>query len=178
MTMRIETGRLILRPIAPEDVEAHCAMMAEPEVARFLTPAGKPRTKAEEWRAFATLLGHWQIRGFGFFSVVEKSSGEWAGRVGPWMPEGWPAIECGWAIAPRHWGKGYAPEAAVAAIRWTFARFPDLARIISIIDPANANSQAVARKIGETMSGEAFSFLDLKLDIWSAGREAWLREFA
>lgn len=178
MTIRIETERLILRPIAPEDVEAHGAMMAEPEVAKFLTPAGKPRTRAEEWRAFATLLGHWQIRGFGFFSVIEKSSGAWAGRVGPWAPEGWPGIECGWSVAHRHWGKGYAPEAAIAAIRWTFDKFPDLDRIISIIDPANANSQAVARKIGETMSGEVFSFLDLRLDIWAAGREEWLEKFS
>jgi RimJ/RimL family protein N-acetyltransferase len=177
MSIRIETERLILRPIAPDDVEPHCAMMAESSVAKFLTPAGKPRTRAEEWRAFATLLGHWQMRGFGFFSVFEKSGGAWAGRVGPWMPEGWPGLEAGWAIARPYWGKGYAPEAAIAAIRWTFNEFPDLDRIISIIDPANANSQAVARKIGETMSGEIFRFLDLRLDIWAAERGAWLREF-
>ena len=178
MTLRIETDRLILRPIEPEDVEAHCVMMADPRVARFLTPGGRPRSRAEEWRGFATLLGHWRLRGFGFFSVLEKETGEWVGRVGPWAPEGWPGLECGWGVASPHWGKGYAPEAAIAAIDWTFGKFPELSRILSLIDPANASSQAVARKVGETNTGEVFPFLDLKLDIWAAEREAWLEQFA
>lgn len=178
MTLRIETDRLFPRPIEPEDVEAHCAMMADPNVARFLTPGGRPRTKAEEWRSFAALLGHWRLRGFGFFSVLEKASGEWVGRVGPWAPEGWPGLECGWGVARAHWGKGYAPEAAITAIRWTFEKFPELSRIISLIDLANANSQAVARKIGEAKTGEVFPFLGLKLDIWAAEREDWLKRFA
>lgn len=177
MTIRIETDRLVLRPVAPQDVEAHCAMMMDPKIAKFLTPNQKPRSKAEEWRAFATLLGHWRIRGFGFFSVFEKASGAWAGRVGPWMPEGWPGLECGWSVAHPFWGRGYAPEAAIAAIGWTFEQFPNIDRIISIIDPENANSQAVARKIGEAKTGEIFRFLDFKLDIWAAERGAWLEKF-
>ena len=83
------------------------------------------------------------------FSVDEKKTGDWVGRVGPWKPEGWPSLECGWAIAKDHWGKGYAPEAAIASVNWIFETFPDLPRIISLIDPGNANSQAVARKIGK-----------------------------
>lgn len=177
MTIRIETERLILRPMEPKDVEPHCAMMADPKVAKFLTPESRPRPKADEWRAAACYLGHWQIRGFGFFTVEEKSSGDWVGRVGPWMPEGWPGLECGWSIASEHWGKGYAPEAAIAAVRWTFGRFPDLKRIISVIDPGNVNSQAVARKIGEAKSGEIFEFFNHKLDVWAADRKVWLERF-
>lgn len=175
--MKLETDRLVLRPMTVEDVEPHIEMMQNAEVARFLTPDGKPRSRADEWRAAASLLGHWQIRGFGFFSVIEKETGLWVGRVGPWMPEGWPGLECGWTIAAEHWGKGYAPEAAIATIRWTFDRFPDLPRIISVIEPRNENSQAVARKIGEEKSGEVFEFLDYKLDVWAAGRGAWLSRF-
>ena len=68
-------------------------------------------------------------------------------------------------------------EAAVAAIRWTFGQFPDLPRIISTIDPANAKSQAVAAKIGEEKTGETFGFMGFTLDIWAAGREGWLSRF-
>lgn len=177
MRIELETDRLVLRPMTVDDVEPHIAMMQDPAVAKFLTPDGEPRSRAEEWRAAASLLGHWQIRGFGFFSAIEKETGEWAGRVGPWMPEGWPGLECGWSIAPSHWGKGYAPEAAIATIRWTFDRFPELPRILSVIDPGNANSQAVARKVGEEKSGEVFEFWGFRLDVWSADRAAWLSRF-
>lgn len=178
MTMKIETERLILRPPLAEDAEPILGMMADADVARFITIDGKAQDRAMAWRGFATIIGHWQIRGYGFFSVLEKSTGAFVGRVGPWMPEGWPALECGWSIARPHWGKGYAPEAAIAAIRWTFERFPDLDRIISVIDPRNANSQAVAKKVGETNTGEIFAFWGMKLDIWAAGRKEWLERFA
>lgn len=177
MTIRIETERLILRPMEPRDVEPHIEMMTNPATAKYLAPGGKARPRADEWRAAACYIGHWQIRGFGFMSVDEKESGEWIGRVGPWMPEGWPGLECGWSIKSEHWGKGYAPEAAIGAVKWTFDQFPDLARIISVIEPTNANSQAVARKIGEEKTGEIFDFWDHKLDVWAAERNAWLEKF-
>ncbi len=177
MTIRIETDRLLLRPMEARDADAHIDMLGDPALAAYLTPNKKPESRMDRWRQFASYLGHWQIRGFGFFSVEEKATGEWVGRVGPWMPEGWPGLECGWSIVKAHWGKGYAPEAAIASIRWTFARFPDLPRIISIIDPDNANSQAVARKIGEEKSGEIFEFWEYHLDIWAAERNAWLARF-
>lgn len=178
MAIALETDRLILRPLAPEDFEAHAAMMADPEVAAFLTATREPQPRSAEWRGFAMLLGHWKMRGFGFFSVLDRVSGEWLGRVGPWAPEGWPGLECGWAIDRSHWGKGYAGEAAIAAIRWIFAEKPDLERIISLIDPKNANSRSVAAKIGETLTGEIFNHApEIRLDIWAAGRDDWLKRF-
>ncbi len=177
MSIRLETERLVLRPMEARDVESHVEMMQDPGMAAYLTPDGKVRPRMDEWRGAAMLLGHWQIRGFGFFSVEEKATGDWVGRVGPWKPEGWPALECGWGIRKEHWGKGYAPEAAIASVRWIFDQFPDLPRVISLIDPENANSQAVAKKIGEEKSGEVFELWGLRLDVWSAGRKDWLARF-
>ncbi len=177
MTIRIETQRLILRPLAPCDCDAHIAMMQEPAVAEALYQNSKTPPQAELWRQFASYLGHWQIRGFGWFSVEDKASGEWLGRVGPWMPDGWPGLECGWSIRQAHWGKGYAPEAAIGAIKWTFDQFPDLPRIISVIHPKNANSQAVAGKIGEEKTDEVFNFMGLPLEVWAADRRDWLSRF-
>lgn len=178
MTLTLETERLILRPMAPEDLDAHFAMMSDPRVAQFLTPDGKPMPAAAHWRAFATMLGHWTIRGYGFFSAFEKSSGDWVGRIGPWEPGGWPSLEAGWGVDPRFWGKGYAGEAAIATIRWVFAQYPDLPRIISLIVPENAKSQAVAAKIGETRTKETFSPAPgINSEIWAADRDDWLRRF-
>jgi RimJ/RimL family protein N-acetyltransferase len=177
MTIRIETERLILRPLEPCDADAHIEMMGDGDVASFLTADKTPASREDRWRQFASYLGHWQMRGFGWFSVLDKDSGEWLGRVGPWMPEGWPGLECGWSIKREHWGKGYAPEAAIASIKWTFEKLPELSRIISVIDPDNRNSQAVARKIGEENSGEVCDYWGLKLDIWAAERGSWLEQF-
>lgn len=178
MTLELQTPRLLLRPLAPSDFEAHAAMMMDERVAALLTADGKPQALSAEWRSFAMLLGHWAMRGFGFFSVFERESGQWVGRVGPWAPEGWPGIECGWSVAPEHWGKGYAGEAAIAAIAWIFAQKPELSRIISVIPPTNENSRRVAAKIGETLSGEVFRHaIHGDLDIWAAGRGDWLARF-
>jgi RimJ/RimL family protein N-acetyltransferase len=178
MALELQTERLTLRPLAPGDFEAYAAMMTDPRVARFLALGGLVPSRETMWRSFATILGHWQIRGYGFFAVIERDSGTWVGRVGPLMPEGWPGLEAGWGIDARWWGKGYAPEAAIAAIRWTFAANPDLPRILSLIDPANENSRAVARKIGETLSGEKFQHEAAgPLDIWAAPRDEWLARF-
>ena len=168
--MLIETDRLRLRPLAADDAEHHIRMMQDPRVAAFLTAEGKPEDRMKCWRGFATLLGHWTIRGFGFFSVEERATGAWVGRVGPWMPEGWPSLEVGWGIASEYWGRGYAPEAATAACDWVFRTYPDLPRIISLIDPKNANSQAVARKIGERKTDEQFELWGLTLDVWAIDR--------
>ena len=55
--------------------------------------------------------------------VEEKSTGAFAGRAGPWFPPSWPGFEVGWGIAGDFRGKGYAVEAASAAIDWSFATF-------------------------------------------------------
>lgn len=175
MSIFLDTPRLLLRPISTEDFEPFAATMAAPDVAHFLTLDGQPLSRANAWRSFAAIIGHWTIRGYGFFSVIEKASGRWVGRVGPWSPEGWPQIECGWSVDPAFWGRGYAAEAAIAAIDWTFAHRPELDRIISLIAPTNANSQAVARKVGERNTGEVFMIEQVKTEIWAASRRDWRR---
>lgn len=173
----LETPRLLLKPLQDADFEPFAAMMATQGVAEFLTFDKVPQSREESRLQFDVMRALWDAQGFSFFSVFEKASGRWVGRVGPWLPPDWPGIECGWAIAPEFWGKGYADEAAVASIRWIFNEKPDLPRVISLIAPTNAKSQAVARKIGEAPTGETFPLKHLTLDIWAAGRNAWLDRF-
>ena len=176
--IELETERLVMRPIGPDAVEPHIRLMNNPEVAASLTDDGKIRDYGTEWRAVASYIGHWQIRGYGFFSVFKKDTSDWIGRVGPWQPGGWPALEIGWTIDPAYWGKGYAPEAALATMRWTFDTFPDLSRLISVIDPRNKNSQSVAKKVGERKTDETFRIGALTADIWAVARDDWFERFA
>lgn len=122
----IETERLRLRPIATHDAEAHAAMLSDPEVARYPSPGSRPRDSTADWLGFAAMLGHWRLRGFGFFSVEERDGGEWVGRVGPLARDGWPGVELAWGVARPYWGRGYATEATAAIAGLLFSSQADL----------------------------------------------------
>jgi RimJ/RimL family protein N-acetyltransferase len=145
----IETERLLLRRVdAERDFEPWARSMADERVVRFLgTP---PMSRALAWRHMAAIVGHWEIRGYGFFSLEDKASGEWVGRAGLWFPEGWPAPEIGWTIAPQHWGKGFATEAGRAAIDHAFRElgWPSVAHVILA---GNERSIAVAERLGSSL---------------------------
>jgi RimJ/RimL family protein N-acetyltransferase len=150
--MIIETERLILRAIDPErDFEPWARAMADADTVRYLgTP---PMNRAQAWRNMALVMGHWALRGFGFFSVEHRETGAWVGRIGPWFPEGWPAPEVGWTLSPDHHGKGYATEAARASIEYVFThlRWP---QVIHVILEGNEPSIALAKRIGSSLIGE------------------------
>src|SRR2546428_12320377 len=111
----LETERLILRPWKPEDFEPYARFSADEESMRYLGRDGRPTDAAETWRTICLFIGHWYLRGYTFWAVEEKASGEFVGRGGPWKPEGWPDLEIGWAVDRSRWGRGYAAEAARGA---------------------------------------------------------------
>jgi RimJ/RimL family protein N-acetyltransferase len=168
----IETERLILRRWREADIEPNTAMLADPASARFITSDGKPITDAfVGWRNAAIMAGHWALHGVGMFVVEEKQTGRFAGRVGPWLPSGWPGFEIGWGIASGFRGKGYAVEAARASIDWAFARF-EIAQIIHCIDRENIASQRVAQRLGATIEREMDLFGHVA-DVWVTRRDRW-----
>jgi RimJ/RimL family protein N-acetyltransferase len=149
----LETERLVLRTWSPADLDDYAAMFAEPEVAEFLSVDGKPMSRADAWRGLASLIGHWHMRGYGMFAVIDRASGEFVGRIGPLEPEGWPDFEIGWGLRRKYWGRGYASEAVKACIAYAFTQLKKT-HFISIIDPLNVNSIRVAERVGERLEGE------------------------
>ena len=150
--MIIETERLILREVDPDrDFEPWAKAMADENTVRYL--GREPMNRAEAWRSMAMAIGHWTIRGYGFFSLEHKDTGAWIGRVGPWYPLGWPAPEVGWTISPDHLRQGYATEAAVAAVRYVLETL-HWPQVIHVIMEGNEASFAVARKIGSRLVRE------------------------
>src|SRR3954453_4084625 len=104
-----DAGPLRLRQWGGADIAPNTAMLADPETARFITADGKPVTdELVGWRNAAIMAGHWGLHGIGMFVVEEKSSGKFAGRVGPWFPPSWAGFEIGWGIAKEFRCKGYA----------------------------------------------------------------------
>jgi RimJ/RimL family protein N-acetyltransferase len=168
----IETPRLILRQWRSEDIAPYTAMLGDPATARFITVDGKPvEDEMTGWRHTVVMAGHWAIHGAGMFAVEERESGKFIGRVGPWFPPTWPDFDVGWGIAKEARGKGYAAEAAGAAIDWAFANFA-IAQVIHCIDRENIASQAVARRLGAVTSKEIELFGHIA-DMWVTTREAW-----
>jgi RimJ/RimL family protein N-acetyltransferase len=153
MIRTLETERLLLRQWTLDDFEDLAAMLADPKVMAFLAIDGKPESRFGAWRALCGLVGHWQLLGFGMFAVVERATGTFLGRVGPWHPEGWPDFEIGWVLRSQYWGRGYATEAVNRCISHAFT---DLSRahLSSFIMPDNTRSIRVAERVGERLERE------------------------
>lgn len=168
----LETARLILRPPEAGDLDGWAAMMADDEAARWI---GGVQTRHGAWRGLATMVGHWGMHGFGMFSVLDKATGQWLGRVGPLYPEGWPGREIGWGLRREAWGQGYAREAATAAMDWTFGTL-GWAEVIHVIHPSNARSAALAARLSSRRLGTGRlppPFHAAELDIWGQDAAAW-----
>ena len=140
----LRTARLILRAPRQDDFPAWAEHMADPDVMRYLGGTNPPLSA---WRNMTSVVGAWAIVGFSMFSVIEAASGRWIGRTGPWRPEGWPGNEIGWSFSKAVWGKGYATEAAQAAMAFAFEtlKWKDC---VHSIDPQNVASIAVAARLG------------------------------
>ena len=101
----LTTSRLTLRPFVETDLEALAEIYADRETMQYLG-TGATFSRPETWRAIASMLGHWLLRGYGMWAVEERDSGAMVGRVGFIEPEGWPGFELGWVIARSRWAEG------------------------------------------------------------------------
>ncbi|WP_433512464.1 GNAT family N-acetyltransferase [Nonomuraea sp. CA-143628] len=142
----IETERLVMRPLTGDDFDDYARMLADPEVADGLAET-VGTSPADAWRSLATFIGHREIRGYSHWALVEKATGRFVGRAGPWRPHGFPGLGVGWCLAREHWGKGYATEAARASLGYCFGEL-GADEVISLILPGNARSRSVAERIG------------------------------
>ena len=149
----LQTQRLTLRAVQASDCDLFVDFLTSDRGAFVGGGTELPRGKA--WRAFASLIGHWAIHGCGIFAIVERSSGKTIGGIGPWFPEGWPEHEMSWSIwAPEAEGKGYAAEAARAALDYAFDTL-GWDTCVSYIDANNARSIALAERMGATVDPTA-----------------------
>jgi RimJ/RimL family protein N-acetyltransferase len=148
----LETERLTLRPFRENDLTAFWELSQDPDVVRHVGDRHVP-TLQETWRAIAGWIGHWALRGYGQWAIEDRASGRIIGRTGIINPAEWPGPEVGYLLGRAWWGRGFATEAAGAAMDWGFEQvgFSDL---ISLIDPDNLASIAVATRLGESLRGE------------------------
>ncbi|MBI2423320.1 MAG: GNAT family N-acetyltransferase [Candidatus Hydrogenedentes bacterium] len=149
---QIKTERLILRHMTEHDLDDYARICADPETVRFIGD-GQPLDRAAAWRSMAFLLGHWTIRGYGMWAVVQRDLGRFIGRIGLHNPEGWPGLEVGWMIDRAFRGQGYATEGGRVALGFAFQNL-GVPRVISLIHPDNQPSIRVAEKLEGVLAGE------------------------
>lgn len=157
----IETARLRLVSPAGPEFDAVSAFLG-PAAPKFLDH--HPDAEATWW-SVATIIGHWHLRGYGMFAVIDKDSGEALGLVGPWFPKGWPEPELSWNLVEGAEGNGFAEEAARAVLDWLFTdrKWPS---IISLIDPGNDASVRLVEKLGARAEGTFAHDMAGEFRIW------------
>lgn len=147
--IEVETERLRLRPWRAEDYGPFAAYYADQANAKYV---GGQKDPEHAWRHLALQIGHWVLKGFGYWAVDEKATDRFVGCVGLWQSPAWPELELGYWLLPEQQGKGYAAEACRRAIdvaKHTL-RAPSL---VSYIDPANTPSIKLAQRLGAVHDG-------------------------
>ncbi len=163
------TERLRLRRWRPEDEAPMDAVNRDPEVARYLNA---PLDETSLAAFHARTEEHWAAYGYGWWAV-ELRAGGFLGFTGVSHPAFLAPVahrtELGWRLARSAWGRGYATEAAIAARDDARGRL-GLDELISVIHPANARSQSVARKLGMAVETHLHHpGLGIDVEIWRTG---------
>ena len=146
----IETQRLTLRAHTLDDFAACAALWGDPRVTRHI--GGRPLGEEEVWTRFLRSRGHWALFGFGFWLVIERTTGRCVGAVGfadfkrAIEPPLGDAPEQGWVLAAWAHGQGFATEAVRASLDW--AAPLGWRRTVCLIHPENQASRRVATKCG------------------------------
>ncbi len=154
VTMILETPRLALRRLLPEDLDALFALYRDPDVRRYFPDGTRTleETRLElEW----FLHGHPKHPELGLWATIERSTGAFLGRCGllPWQIEGRHEVELAFLIDKSRWREGFASEAAAAIVAHA-GNVLRLERLICLIMPGNMASAGVARKVGMSFERE------------------------
>jgi RimJ/RimL family protein N-acetyltransferase len=154
-TVVLTTPRLRLRTFRADDLPLYAAMNADREVVEFL--GGMPLSRDQSDAIAEYAQGLHAREGIGLLAVERAADSVFLGMCGLHHVTAWyPDIEVAWRLARRHWGFGYATEAAAAWLRHGFTSL-GLPRIISIADrdPPNIRSIAVMRRLGMVFDHDA-----------------------
>lgn len=160
----VRTSRLLLRPLSADDLDAMAALRSRPEVARFIG-GGEPQSRDEVAAMLARVERQWRERGVGRWGIVDAATSAFIGWCGfaPFAARYTPIdgathpsvesdatrddVELGFGLDPSVWGRGYAAEAARAALElgFTTCGFP---RAYAVVHPENVHSRRVLERIG------------------------------
>jgi len=146
----LTTDRLSLSPVAPADYDDLCALFGDLDFTRHIM--GRALNGEEVWSRLLRDLGHWQVLGYGNWTIRSRADGTYVGQVGVLdyrrhIDPPLDAPELGWGLVPAHQGRGYGLEALSAALSWTDGHLT-APRTVCMIAPDNTPSLALATRVG------------------------------
>jgi RimJ/RimL family protein N-acetyltransferase len=145
----LQTARLLLRELTPQDCNALALVLSDPETMRYY-PAPYDRAGVEQW--IERNRRRYRDDRVGLWAMELTTTHEMVGDCGIILQqvEGERLYEIGYHLRRDFWGQGLATEAAIACRDWAFAHLtPD--RLISLIRPENLPSCRVAERTGMTV---------------------------
>ena len=144
----LNTERLQLRRLEPEDLAPLYALYCDPEIRKFY-PDGTRTLKETKEELEWFLHGHPEHPELGLWATVERDTGEFLGRCGllPWHIQGRDEVELAFMIKKERWREGFAAEAADGIIKHAH-HVLGLRRLVCLVMPGNAASVGVAEKVG------------------------------
>ncbi|WP_462250840.1 GNAT family N-acetyltransferase [Ekhidna sp.] len=146
----LETQRLKFRQWSEEDFNSISNFFSYESTARYV---GGIKSAEEAWRLMATYIGHYELHGYSYLAIEEKSNGNLIGTVGLWNSKPWPEPELGYWLLPECQGNGYGVEAGTAVKDFALDQLK-LDSLVSYIDSDNAPSVKLAQALGATFDGE------------------------
>lgn len=167
--MELETERLYLRKMTPDDFDALYAVLADSDIMQHY-PYTFDEARVQNW--INKNMERYRVFGFGLWAVCLKTTGEMIGDCGLAMQNinGTILPEIGYHIAKEYQRQGYAKEAARAVRDWAFAN-TTFGAVYSYMKKANVPSSAVARANGMTLLGEFTDDEDEQTVIYGISRE-------
>jgi RimJ/RimL family protein N-acetyltransferase len=155
LSLEVQTPRLVLRQWLAADRRPFAALNGDPQVTEYLLPLTAQESDALADRLAAGIDEH----GWGFWAVEAPGVAPFIGFVGlkplaPALPFA-PGVEIGWRLAQPYWGRGYASEAAHAALRVGFEQI-GLDEIVAFTVPGNQRSRAVMERLGMRADPDLF----------------------
>jgi ribosomal-protein-alanine N-acetyltransferase len=166
----IDTPHLSLRAWRPSDADVWHSILQEEGILRYFPNQNPPsRAKVDEY--IAHHLAHWKKFVYGHWAVVTREDGKVVGWNGlEYLPE-LEQTEVAYLLSKRVWGRGYATEAARAAIRFGFET-AGLGEIIGLVHPENAGSARVLEKCGMIFS-DRLALWGMELSRYRIERETY-----
>lgn len=157
----LSTERLLMRQWKDQDLSAFAKLNSDSEVMEYFpNPLNREESDAMA-RKCKSLISE---RGWGFWAVEIKKSGEFAGFVGLHKPKATlpfsPCVEIGWRLLKNYWGYGYATEAAGEALKYSFEMLC-LSEVVSFTTTSNCRSRAVMQRLGLRNTHQNFDHPDL-----------------
>ncbi|MEC3860769.1 GNAT family N-acetyltransferase [Mesobacterium sp. TK19101] len=144
----LHTPRLRLRPHVMADMDPFWDFFQSARA----TYVDGPKNRSHFWYGFASETGSWDLMGQGGWGV-DTRDGQFIGQVAITQPPHFPEREIGWIFFEAAEGKGYATEAATAALNWAWGQGFDT--LVSYIHPDNARSIALAKRLGAVHDANA-----------------------